>query len=151
MKIIRPFLFILFCALACVACQSDSNNNVPIPLKGTKWKLIGFVDTQTGEMKILEPTDCEECYTLMFDTNATATVHSINITLKLDLSHLNPGEAELETILWCERYDKDGNDYCDSDTFRRSIILTKSYTTTDSELKLFVYGSNNSYLLFKPI
>ncbi|MDR1792508.1 MAG: hypothetical protein LBR36_03580, partial [Bacteroidales bacterium] len=42
-------------------------------LAGTKWKLEGIVNEQTGEMQILVPTDCEECYTLEFDTDSTDT------------------------------------------------------------------------------
>ena len=35
-------------------------------LQGTKWKLVGIIDTQTGIIRELEPLDCEGCYTLEF-------------------------------------------------------------------------------------
>jgi len=37
-----------------------------INLQGTKWKLIGIVDTQTDNLTELEPIDCEKCYTFTF-------------------------------------------------------------------------------------
>ncbi|MCL1936775.1 MAG: InlB B-repeat-containing protein [Candidatus Azobacteroides sp.] len=48
-------------------------------LQGTKWKLMGIVDAQTSEIKILEPKDCEKRYTLAFDTDSTfSTFSSVN-------------------------------------------------------------------------
>jgi len=44
---------------------------VPIPLRGTEWKLEGIVDVQTGELKVLEPKDDELCYTINFETDST--------------------------------------------------------------------------------
>ena len=117
-------------------------------LAGTKWKLVGIVDTKTGELKKLNPVDCEACYTLAFDTDFTLSAITISSRSKLDLRNLNPPEV-FNKILTCERYDKDGNDYCDSDKFWRSLLATESWSTMDEELKLFTYGGY-SYLLFTP-
>ena len=48
------------------SCKKEPN------LKDTKWKLAGIINTQTGELKELEPINCEDCYTLTFDTNTRA-------------------------------------------------------------------------------
>jgi predicted small lipoprotein YifL len=132
-----------------VAACGEKEKNSEQPLKNTKWKLEGIVDLQTSNMKTLEPASCEECYTLTFDTNYSATVHSIRMELKLDLLKLSDS-VNLEGMLWCERYDKDGQDYCDSDDFRRAILTTETHSATKEELKLF-YDGKSKYLLFKPL
>jgi hypothetical protein len=49
-----------------------------VKLSGTKWRLAGILNVETGELKTLEPyniktgNDCEDCYTLAFDTDTTA-------------------------------------------------------------------------------
>ena len=120
-----------------------------IPLKGTKWKLAGIVDKETGTLKVLEPKECEECFTLTFDTDYTATVRSINKeTINLDLLNLDP-DCILDKMLRCELYDGDGQSYFDGDPFRRAILTTASYSVTGDELNLF----NKAFylLLFKRI
>ena len=72
MKTIK--LFILFCTLACMACQS--NEKETDSLNGTKWKLAGIVENETDSLSVLEPTDCGECYTLVFDTDNTFSTFS---------------------------------------------------------------------------
>ena len=49
-------------------------------LLDTKWKLVGIFDAETDTLiKELEPKDCEECYTLVFDTDSTfLTFSSVN-------------------------------------------------------------------------
>ena len=49
----------------------EKNTLQETDLQGTKWKLIGIVDTQIGDLTELEPKDCDECYTLAFDTDDT--------------------------------------------------------------------------------
>ena len=131
----------------------DPTNVVPPPptyLQGTKWKLAGIVNSKTGAVKKLTPTDCDVCYTLSFDTDYTLTAISINQRLKLDLLNFTsfPVYSGNEMLV-CERYDKDGEDYCDSDYFRRGIMTTESYSATSDELRLIcTYGYE--YLSFTP-
>jgi hypothetical protein len=127
-----------------------TNDITAANLAGTKWKLIGIVDALTSEMTTLEPRDCEECYMLIFDKDSIFTAHSINMTLKLDLLNIRlPDSTVLISEFFCERYYKDGQDYCDSHEFRTAIITTESYTITANELKLFyTYMGENRYLLF---
>jgi hypothetical protein len=59
--------------------NTKENENTDISsLVDTKWKLAGIMNVETGELKTLEPynikteNDCEDCYTLTFDTDTTA-------------------------------------------------------------------------------
>jgi len=139
--------------------QQDTNEpdlNEPTNLAGTVWKLAGYVNLlKTGELEELEPKECEDCYKLWFDTDNTLTMMNITKRLKLDLLNLNY-HVFIEGVLLCERYDKDGEDYCESDIIRVAIPRTGSYSATCDELKLFQHdpfrvGGEiiSSYLLFK--
>ena len=49
----------------------------PIPLEGTIWRLM-YVDFQDGkDPLVLEPKDCDACFTLVFDTDTSALGLSI--------------------------------------------------------------------------
>ena len=160
MNKVKNVISILFLAIFFAGCSKDvpmkSEDGVetePIDLKGSQWKLAGIVDGQTGVLKKFEPAHCEECYTLWFDTDLTATSLSVGQRLKLDLSHFDPEELDpviFNKILLCENYDRDGEDYCDSDAFFRAIGLTENYSETRDELKLFVYQKGGTYLSFRP-
>jgi len=116
-----------------------------------KWKLAGIVNAETGEIKELEPKDCEECYTLTIDTNYEATVRRINYTHKLNLLDLKP-ELLFDEMLRSEKYEKDGKYYNDVDIFYRVICAVKSYAEMEKELKLISFHPyfGDTYLLFKP-
>ena len=163
-KIFKFAALLLIVAGSFYNCQSNDENNNEAPdvtrpegqdgdgttlsLMGSKWKLVGIVDPEDA-LQVLEPKDCEECYTLTFDTDYTAIVYSINMTRKIDLLKL--GTYWIEAILFCEKWNKDGKDYCDSDVFRVALFSSYSYTVTSEELKMFYtnYGIRK-YLLFKP-
>jgi hypothetical protein len=55
-------------------------------LAGTKWKLEGILNVHTGEMQTLEPVDCEQCYTLEFDTDTGASGKTTSNILLLNLN-----------------------------------------------------------------
>ena len=118
-------------------------------MKDTKWKLSGIVNTNTGNLKVLEPNECLECYTLMFIEDYKCIVHSIKGTRKIDLLNLEPC-TDLYQVLYCETYDKDEQDYCDVTEFYKAINRTASYKVTKNELKLFPMEGFDDYLLFKP-
>ena len=150
-------LLLVVCFLA--ACEKpknppnggENNDTLETTLQGTSWKAVGIFDGQADTLiKELEPQDCEECYTLIFNADSTAIAYSINMTLKLDLLNLGlPDSVVLTSELICERYSKDGQDYCDSHVFRTAIIISESYIITANELKLFyTYMNENRYLLF---
>jgi len=117
------------------------NEDGEISLKGTKWKLAGLV-MDSGEIIEPTPTECEECYTLWFDTDYTATVISIARRLKLDLSISNDFEIGRLII---EKYDEIEYDF--SGLFTVEITRFQSYSATCDELKFY---SGGRCLLFKP-
>ena len=132
-------------------CEVMENGN--ISLIGTTWKLAGIFDERKGTLSSIEPTDCEDCYTLWFDTDSTVSIISISSRYKLNLYDLNP-QIFMDMVLRCERYDKDDESYCDANLFRLFILNTESYSVTCDELKLyFVRGEHfydGSYLSFIP-
>ena len=75
-------VFALF--LMTSGCENSSNaatEDNEMTLTGTAWKLVGVVDTETGELKELEPNECNGCYTFTFDTDSTAIGRSASNTL----------------------------------------------------------------------
>jgi len=152
MKIIKLLFFMVFCIVVFLTCQNNDNGTI-YSLKGTKWKLKCIVDSLSGKQTVLEPIDCEECFTLVFDTDSTAIVRSINMeTLTLNLKELDPNQ-NLSYNLWWELYDKDGKYYLDGDPYRRAILTSESYWISTKELKLYYPAAPGdvNYLLFKPL
>jgi hypothetical protein len=130
-------------------CSCEKND--VSALKGTKWKLIGIVDAETGVLQELEPQDCAECYMLVFDTdNNIVKAHIMNDDiLNLNLQNLTP--AYIPDRLYPEFYPIYGEYYSDCMIFRAYIIGTEAYAATSKELKLYYVDSNtNKYILFKP-
>ena len=127
------------CAAVLLAAGCNDDKNV---LANTKWKLVGIVNTETGEIRELEPKDCEECYTLTF-TKSKATAFGVNRTTPVNILKSENVTKEL----FCERYYKDGKDYCDSDDFREALAWVGSYTALPNELRL--HYLDKYYLLFK--
>ena len=147
----------LFIAYGCekpdTPSDGDGKDSIKpaLSLEGTKWKLAGIVDEETGNIRVLEPKDCEECYTLTFDTDSTATVHSISKDIKkMNLFNLTPS-VSLPDMLFPEYYYKDSTYYMDADVFCRSVITTYCYTVISEELRLYHYDACGrvSYLRFK--
>ena len=160
------FFTVLGCGEKSLVKNSDENDGNPFEvnceemtsLKGSVWKLAGYVNAQ-GVLKEIGPKDCENCHTLWFDTDYTVTVISIQQRFKLDLSNLNPFAVEIDKMLRCWIYDKDGKEYCDLEGFENSIVTTGSWSATCDELKLFQHYLKadgevyipGAHLLFKRI
>ena len=128
-------------------------------LEGTRWKLEGLVEVGKGIIKEFEPEDCEECYTLTFDSDSTADSRSITDFQRIDLMNLvtSAKDVNWEMRLYYERYEKNGKVY-DVEKFLLSIAITQSCFATNEELKLFHSGCfdkdlihKNYYLLYKRI
>jgi len=156
---------VILCAvcLMCSGCRTEETISLPLP----RWILVGLVDAETGALKVLEPKNKNDCYTLWFETEDTISIIGINSKMKLSLLNLTP-KTIFEDSEMCEKY-KNGIYYCDSDLFYRSIATTGSYSATDTELMLFQHycnktgdiqgvhqfclelGEIKSYLLFKQI
>jgi hypothetical protein len=147
--------FVLFVALAFIVIGCGDGDLPEVTphkaptqaLKETSWKLVGIMDTQTGSLTELEPKDCEECYTLTFDTDTTfSSYSSANSSLSPFATYTYNYEThgfriiEHATTLLPERGDGD---------LWLSILLTvNAFTLLENELRLY-YNENKNYLFFK--
>jgi hypothetical protein len=157
-KKMKQYKFVLLMILlACWSCQNQLDNdkateNEELPpltnLAGTTWKFAGFANSKTEEMQKLKLTDCDACFTLMFDTDSSFTAISLEFRMKVDFRNLEPDYAWNQD-LYCERYDKDGQDYCDVNRYYMGILTAKSFSATNKELKIFG-KSKEQYLSFVP-
>ena len=139
----------------------------PVSLTGTKWKLSGMVDTQTGIMRELEPKNCDECYTIEFGRDSVGMYQSIwarqwrdFLNLKEKDDPTRPGNYFVDEPLGPEIYQYnehfypygDGKTYDDSILYRSGIAFAEAYELANDELKLFfVYQEKLYYFLFKCI
>ncbi len=122
----------------------EENSLQEINLQGTKWKLTGIVDVQTGNLAELEPKDCAECYTFTFDTGTTFTTHSSANSLSgiytVDYTENNIRLSDLFGTELAER--GDGIMYVNT------LYRIHSFSCKKNELKLY-YNENENYLIFK--
>jgi hypothetical protein len=155
--------FILFACilLAGFACRNENEvtvimeepeNVIPEPpedipppetgLKDTKWKLAGMVEAKTGELKELEPKDCETCYTLEFYNDTMATGRSSINIIGVILSR----KSQIIFVM-TEAYDHENGDI---QLFYDLLEKVDSYSVEENELKFF-YNNEQNYLLYKPL
>jgi len=115
---------------------------------GSKWKLVGwnYMDSKSKELRVLEPKDCEECFTLTFILDYVAIVRSINEKMIINLLKLNP-DPEVVWNIWCERYDKDDHFYSDGDDLRLACETVKGFIASKNKLILFTI--NDEFWVFK--
>ena len=122
-------------------------------LAGTVWKLSGYFnrgyDVATGgnkegfTEKVLEPLDCDDCYTITFWGDSIFYYKSISA-----YGHKNLLKMEEELDPYITGNYGNGSEYF----FRYGIDFAKSYELINNELKLFFnYQDKNYYLLFKLI
>jgi len=141
---LKHIYIILLPAIIVAGCNKTiekENDEELTSLKGTKWKLECIVDDETKTLNVIEPKDCEKCYTLIFDTDSTADGYSAaNI---VHLINLDPFRIQCATYI-AECDCNDGNFYCGL------LLLAKSYEANSNKLKLF-FADKNHYLLFKRI
>jgi hypothetical protein len=139
MKKILKFAIILLLAGSFTSCGKEKENEFT-SLEGTKWQMVCFVDTQTGNTIEVEPK-CDRCYTLSFDTDSTASGYSV----------INIIGLSLKPVLWMrvitEAYD---HKIGDVQLFYDTMETINSYKVEKNQLKFF-YNSNKNYLLFKLI
>ncbi|MDR1372242.1 MAG: hypothetical protein LBJ17_03830 [Dysgonamonadaceae bacterium] len=119
------------------AANTEVNENPDISLADTQWKLSGIFDVQNNSLKVLNPTDCEECYTINFDTDSTATGKSSSNLVLVDLF----GKGKLIGIATEMGETGDGYLFCDA------IGLVTSYSCNENELKFFYTENGKEYYL----
>ena len=95
----------------------------PFPPAGTKWKLEG-INYQDGQGVImLEPKDCDTCYTFVFDTDSTAFGISIINQIKL----FRPYRSGSPAITTMSEFEEpfDGDLYCALLKHIHSIVIDR--------------------------
>jgi hypothetical protein len=124
-----------------------SEPTIPEDLKGTKWKLAGSVNVETGELIEFQPTACAECFTLIFNSDHEASGRSVFARIGIDLLDLSKSMNTKESeVSWSG----DPSLPVDGDHFRKIMVSIESFTVTPEELKLY-HNNKTEYLLFKRI
>ena len=116
-------------------------------LANTMWKLAGIMDVNTGVLKELEPKDCEECFTLVFDTNNTfsgrITTNIITGSYYIDY--------ETHALHFTNIGGTEAIDVGDGELYRQILWKIQFFTAKETYppmLHLY-YDENKKYLLFK--
>jgi hypothetical protein len=162
-KIVKITAILLILA-GIFACVKEKDNNT---IAGTKWKVSGIVDVQTGvlteiiprasflddEHRVVEgdPIDCDICYTLVFDTDKEASGRSMYNSIYMRFP--DPIQISSTNIPFSERPIACRTKIGEPPTptlYTEALINLTSYTYYNDELRLF-YNDNMSYLLFKRI
>ena len=136
-----------------------------LSLKNTKWKLVGIVDNETSVLTELKPTDCKECYTLVFDVDSVyndVTRFNGKIYVEQGWYKIFTGKSTSNFISCLYRadykgytfqiYNIGGTEICevlDGDLYRIILYDVQSFALRENELKLY-YNGKTKYLLFKP-
>ncbi|MDR2232968.1 MAG: hypothetical protein LBE56_07585 [Tannerella sp.] len=128
--------------------EFDSSN----PLVGIIWKLVGFVDTQTGVLREPEPKNCDfcfrpwfECYILLFDKDGVFYTHSSTNEMR------GYYKADYETNQMEISRDFGGTkigEIGDGNFWWTVFPQVTLFVLKDNELELY-YNEKNNYLLFK--
>ena len=131
-----------------VGCKKDKSlaTDTETTLQGTKWKLVGIVDAETGTLQELEPKDYEECYTITFDADSAFYFHTATNQLwaifDIDYRVFN---IKIHTIGGTEVVP-----YFDEILFRNTLYAVQSFSLQEKEL-LFYFNDKKNYLLYNKL
>ena len=122
---------------------SNENNN----LQGTQWKLIGIVGVQ-GNLKELEPKDCEKCYTLSFNTDINLPRVDI---FGRGVGNILNGKSEIDyttnmihILIWTGTL---AANLFDEELYLELLNSVNFFSVQED--KLLLYFDEKKYLLFK--
>jgi len=110
-------------------------------LRGTKWKLDYIIsEEKPGKQIILEPQDCDTCFTLTFDAKEKWLISGISILNTVRMQFQNFGRPEMDILVSDMDEPYDGNLYS-------SLISAVSGITSDGkrDLTLFVYNNPDNF------
>jgi hypothetical protein len=127
--------------------QDNNPPDIPVPLSGTKWKLAGSVNVETGELREFEPKACVECFTLTFHSDHEASGLSVLLNTAIDLLDLR---KYMSHAISEGSWSGDPSLRIDGDHFMNIMVSIESFTVTTEELKLY-HNNKTEYLLFKRI
>jgi heat shock protein HslJ len=114
-----------------------------LPLVGTRWKLIGFVDSKLEMIKLAEP-DSDSNYILVFSEDGKlqgqTSTNTANGRYSLSNNSLSISNFTNSTEI---------NELFDGLSYIKAMNMVNTYEVTTKGLKL-IYDQEK-YLLFKPI
>lgn len=120
----------------------DNPDYIFLPIIGTKWKLIGFVDSGANTIKLAEPSE-GNTYTLIFGEDET--VSGVTSTNQATGTYTLDGH-ELQITTWGMTYI---NELFDGPLYLEVINKVHSYQL--SAKGLILNYAPKKYLLYKPI
>ncbi len=118
-------------------------------LQGTKWKLTGIVDTNTSILTELDPKDCNECYTIVFDIDSTFSGQTVNNIIwgryKIDYNTC--------TYRFTDCVISEAADMYDGELYSRLFFEIQFFTVKDTYPKILQlhYNEGKNYLKYKEI
>jgi heat shock protein HslJ len=143
MKKLLKFTAVLLIVAGAFACtEKENNSDVTTGLKGTKWKLEGFVNVATGNLKVPEPNE-PESYILTFDTDSTFS----GTTSTNEVSGIYSIDYEKSILNITQCGGTEINELFDGKLFVQSFLSVQSFSLSGSELKLY-YSEGKNYLLY---
>jgi hypothetical protein len=154
----KIILFMLGFLFITVSCEKNTDigdgislNEIPsdasylkLPLIGTEWKLIGFVQSN-NTIKMAEP-DSKLCYHLHLHADGKITGMSSTNELwgEYDFG------TKTSTMQIFVSAMTEINEFFDGELYIENLCTVQSYSITKKGLVLY-YNDNKNYLLFKPI
>ena len=123
-------------------------------LKDTKWKLAGIVDVQTGVLAELEPTDCDECFTLTFDTDSTFSGRTVNNIMwgRYEIDY-NAYTFHVTDFVVSEARDRGDGELYSKILGHQFLRKIQSFTIKDTHPRILhlYYNDSKHYLKYKKI
>ncbi|MDR2969865.1 MAG: hypothetical protein LBV32_09735 [Tannerellaceae bacterium] len=146
---IRLCLLFSVALLFCGCEKTKEEKDIKLEtLKGTKWKLEGIADDRTGTLKVLEPKDCEECFTLTFDTNSTFSGFSTTRNLSGECNIDYATNAINISMYFLPALDE--LDF-DAELYVRDLENVFSFSLQENNTKLILYFNDKSYFLYNKL
>ena len=154
-SIIKITAILLMVAGSFVSCNEKESAVSIADLHGTKWKLVGMVDINTGKLSVLE-ADSEDSFTIRFERN---TIHGYSIYNSFSgILQINNKTGDINISNFIDS--RVGEPRAGS-LFLQAVRSMQNITLKQNELRIFsAYTNkewpagfydiiNNSYLLFK--
>lgn len=122
----------------------DNPDYASLPLIGTQWKLIGFVDGRRERLRLTEPTN-ENSYTITFLTNGefSGTTYANGMAGKYEASEIDSSLKILEFGL-----KSFAGEIHDSPMYTESLKNSSDFNLSPKGLAL--YYDSQKFMLFKP-
>ena len=136
MKKLHFILLAVFC-LTLTACENKEKPE-KISLANTQWRLVGFVDKQTGALIVPEPLEnCHRCFTISFTEDEFTGFTTGNYFAGAYEADYVAQRIQFSDAVITEA----GERNFDGRRFAWAIITVHSFNLQKNELKLFNVSS----------